>query len=119
VLDENPPPPATPEFDDWARRHEAADCARAYWRAQQADPDAAYLALMKEYDRDAQRSPYYAGFTVYTQPVATSNVSDTNPRFSGTAVLENYQPQGGSVGDMLTAPVTFQAAGTLSRVTAT
>ena len=59
------------------------------------------------------------GFTVYTQPVATANVSDTNPRFSGTAVLENYQPQGGNVGDMLTAPVTFQAAGTLSRVTAT
>jgi hypothetical protein len=34
-------------------------------------------------------------------------------------VLESYQPVGGSVGDMLVAPVTFQSAGTLTRVTAT
>lgn len=59
------------------------------------------------------------GFTVYTQPNATANVSDTNPRFTGTAVLENYNPMQGNVGDMHTAPVTFRSAGALTRATAT
>lgn len=59
------------------------------------------------------------GFTVYCQSLATSNVSDANPRYSGTAVLENYNPLGGSVGDLRVSSVTFRSAGTLSRSTAT
>ena len=38
-----------------------------------------------------------------------------NPIFSGIAVLESYNPQGGSVGALLDAPATFQSAGSLSR----
>jgi hypothetical protein len=41
----------------------------------------------------------------------------TNPKFTGNAVLENYQPMGGTVGDLLMAPITLRPAGTLSRAT--
>jgi hypothetical protein len=43
--------------------------------------------------------------------------STTNPEFTGDAILTDYPPMGGSVGDQLTASATFQAAGTLSRAT--
>ena len=39
----------------------------------------------------------------------------TNPIYSGIAVLESYNPLGGSVGDLLDAPISLQSAGTLSR----
>ena len=39
----------------------------------------------------------------------------TNPIYSGVVVLESYNPLGGSVGDLLDAPITLQSAGTLSR----
>jgi len=38
-----------------------------------------------------------------------------NPIYSGIAVIESYNPLGGSVGALLDAPTTFQSAGTLSR----
>lgn len=38
-----------------------------------------------------------------------------NPRWTGVGCLENYQPVGGAVGTLLSAPVTFQSAGDLSR----
>jgi hypothetical protein len=44
-------------------------------------------------------------------------VSATNPQFSGSGVVESYQPLGGSTGDLATAPATIQCAGTLSRAT--
>ena len=39
----------------------------------------------------------------------------TNPIYSGIAVLESYNPLGGSVGALLDAPISLQSAGTLSR----
>lgn len=42
----------------------------------------------------------------------------SNPIFSGIAILESYNPLGGSVGSLLDAPVTWQSAGDLSRATA-
>ncbi len=41
--------------------------------------------------------------------------SPTNPEYTGTAVVSSYQPIGGSVGDLATAPVTFVAASDLTR----
>ena len=45
--------------------------------------------------------------------------SVTNPRYDGKAVLESYNPMGGSVGDLAQSPVTFRPGkgGTLTRVT--
>lgn len=41
--------------------------------------------------------------------------SPTNPEYTGDAVISSYQPIGGSVGDLAVAPVTFVAAGDLTR----
>ena len=43
-----------------------------------------------------------------------------NPRFSAIGVVDSYQPQGGSVGSLLDAPVTVQSASDVARaITAT
>ena len=43
-----------------------------------------------------------------------------NPRFSGIGVVDSYQPQGGSVGSLLDAPVMIQSASDVARaITAT
>ena len=47
----------------------------------------------------------------------SGSVSATNPNYTGTAILENFPPIGGTVGDMHTTQVTFRAAGALSRAT--
>ncbi len=39
----------------------------------------------------------------------------TNPEFTGNAILESYQPVGGTVGDAHIAPVTFSGNGALAR----
>jgi len=41
-----------------------------------------------------------------------------NPRFSAIGVIDSYQPQGGSVGSLLAAPVTIQSASDVARATA-
>lgn len=57
-------------------------------------------------------------FTVIVRPVAASAVSATNPNYTGTGILESYNPLGNSVGDLATAPITIQSAGALSRAVA-
>lgn len=44
-------------------------------------------------------------------------VGSTNPKFTGNALLESYQPMGGSIGDAAMAPVTLQGNGDLTRAT--
>lgn len=44
-------------------------------------------------------------------------VSSTNPSYSGTALLESYQPLNGSIGELSTASVSMPAAGDLTRAT--
>lgn len=44
-------------------------------------------------------------------------VSTTNPKYTANAVLESYQPMGGSIGDMHVAPATLRPGGTLTRAT--
>ena len=47
----------------------------------------------------------------------SSSVSSTNPSYSGTSILESYNPIGGSVGDQAMASATFQSASALTRAT--
>ena len=46
-----------------------------------------------------------------------SSIGVTNPKYSGTGVLESYNPISGSVGDQALATATFQSASALTRAT--
>lgn len=47
-----------------------------------------------------------------------SATSVSNPRYSGTGVLESYNPLSGTVGDLAMTTAQIQAAGDLARATA-
>lgn len=49
---------------------------------------------------------------------ANTTVSATNPKYTGNAILESYQPVGGSVGDNLMAPISMSGVLSLTRGTA-
>jgi hypothetical protein len=55
-------------------------------------------------------------FAIEIRPDAGA-VSATNPKFTGNALLASYSPLTGSVGDVASAPSTFQGDGTLTRAT--
>jgi hypothetical protein len=57
-------------------------------------------------------------FTVIVRPVGSSVVGTSNPNYTGTGILESYQPFGQAVGELATSTITIQSAGTLSRATA-
>lgn len=57
-------------------------------------------------------------FTITVMPNLTAGVSPTNPKYSGTAMLAEYQPISGAHGEILSSTVTFESAGDLSRLTA-
>jgi hypothetical protein len=48
---------------------------------------------------------------------SSAAASATNPKYIGNAILETYQPVGGSVGDNLMAPISMSGVGALSRFT--
>ena len=48
---------------------------------------------------------------------AGSSIGVTNPKYSGTGVLESYNPIAGTVGDQAMASSTFQSASALARAT--
>lgn len=54
--------------------------------------------------------------TVKIRPTSAA-IGSTNPEYSGTALLTEYTPMDGSVGDLATATASFEGAGTLSRAT--
>jgi hypothetical protein len=56
-----------------------------------------------------------AAFAIEIRPVKTGGRSATNPGYTGNAVLANYQPVGGAVGDLAMTGASFQSAGALSR----
>lgn len=68
---------------------------------------------------DATLWPLY-GSTSFTVGVkaTTAAVSETNPRYNGPAILPNYTPITGTVGEVAMTTVTFEGAGTLARSTA-
>jgi len=47
----------------------------------------------------------------------SGDVSNTNPDYHGTGILESYNPVGGAVGDQAMASATFQSASVLTRST--
>ena len=47
----------------------------------------------------------------------SGSVTGTNPSYSGTGILESYNPIGGAVGDQAMASATFQSASALTRST--
>ena len=58
------------------------------------------------------------GNKVFVQVTADgAAVSGTNPLYSGLAVLQDYSPLSGSVGELSTTPANFMASGPLTRVT--
>lgn len=67
---------------------------------------------------DATLWPLVGTPTTITVKPTSSAVSATNPSFSGSAILADYAPVDGSVGDVATSGVTFQGAGTLTRAVA-
>lgn len=58
-----------------------------------------------------------AAFTVIFKPNGATT-STSNPSFTGSAVIESYQPFGGQVGSIQTCSVTFQCAGAIARAVA-
>lgn len=58
-----------------------------------------------------------AAFTVTIKPTSAA-VGVGNPSFSGSAVLENYNPIAGTIGDLAVCTASFRAAGALTRATA-
>lgn len=66
---------------------------------------------------DATLWPLIGTVTTVTIKPTSGAVSATNPSFSGSAILSEYPPLDGSVGDVATASVTFEGAGTLTRAT--
>lgn len=56
-------------------------------------------------------------FTV-TVKKDSGSVSTSNPSFSGTGILQGYNPIAGAVGDLANTPITINCAGTLTRATA-
>ncbi len=47
----------------------------------------------------------------------SGSVSATNPKYTGNATLESYQPVAGTVGENQMAPVRLMGVGTLTRAT--
>ena len=58
------------------------------------------------------------GFTVAFRKDGTAVASATNPSYTFTAVLEGYNPFGGSQGQLMEVSVTFRAAGAVTRAEA-
>lgn len=54
--------------------------------------------------------------TVIVKPVNTTP-APTNPQYSGSVLVSEYNPLDGSVGDLATTSVSWPGAGTLSRAT--
>ena len=54
--------------------------------------------------------------TLVVKPTSGS-VSSTNPSYSGTGILDSYNPVGGAVGDQAMTTASFQSASALTRAT--
>lgn len=67
---------------------------------------------------DATLFPLVGSTFTFTGKPTSAAVSATNPSFSGSALLESYQPINGSVGDLNTTSVSLVANGVLTRATA-
>ena len=75
-------------------------------------PDAAsgpVATLWSDFDSGTSRTLKYRA--------STGSIGATNPEYSGSAIITAITPVSGSVGDLRTVQVEFEAAGNLSRAT--
>lgn len=66
---------------------------------------------------DATLFPLLATSTAIKVRPTTGTITTTNPEYQGNAVLTDYQPIGGKVGDLAIATASFDGDGTLTRAT--
>lgn len=85
--------------------------------------DSFELNFQQDFDADSVDSVLYplwadeTEFDVVVRPTS-GGVSETNPEYSGTSILLNYQPLAGSVGELSETSVTFPVQRTgISRAT--
>lgn len=67
---------------------------------------------------DATISPLVGGTAAFEIYANGTTVSATNPKYSGTVLLTEWSPVSGTVGDLLTADVTWSVSGQVTRATA-
>ena len=67
---------------------------------------------------DATIAPLVGGTAAFEIYADGTSVSGTNPKYSGTVLLTEWSPVSGTVGDLLTADVTWPVSGTVTRATA-
>ncbi|MGW5578714.1 radical SAM protein [Micromonospora chokoriensis] len=66
---------------------------------------------------DATLWPLFGTNTTVTVKATSAATSATNPLFSGSVAVSQYNPIGNSVGDLATVSVTWNGAGALTRAT--
>ena len=66
---------------------------------------------------DATLWPLLGTTTTITIKPTSGSVSATNPSYSGTVLVSQYNPLTNGVGDLATTSVTWQGAGALTRAT--
>lgn len=67
---------------------------------------------------DATLFPLLGSAVSFSIKPTSGTVSATNPAYSGTALVTQYQPFAGSVGDLATLSVTWPVSGAVTRSTA-
>ena len=67
---------------------------------------------------DATLFPLLGSAVAFTIKPTSGTVSATNPTYSGTAVVTQYQPFASSVGDLATLSVSWPLSGAVTRATA-
>jgi hypothetical protein len=67
---------------------------------------------------DATIAPLVGGTAAFEIYANGTTVSATNPKYSGTVLLTEWSPVSGTVGDLLTADVTWSVSGQVTRATA-
>lgn len=66
---------------------------------------------------DATLYPLLGSTTTTKVRPTSAAIGSTNPEYSGSALVSQYNPMGNSVGDLATVSVQWPGAGTLSRAT--
>ncbi len=67
---------------------------------------------------DATLFPLLGSAVAFTIKPTSGTVTATNPVYSGTALVTQYQPFANSVGDLATLSVTWPVSGAVTRATA-
>ena len=66
---------------------------------------------------DATLWPLLGTVTTFEVKPTSDAVSATNPKYSGSVLINNVQPLANGVGELATMSVTFPTSGTISRAT--